>query len=110
MLRALLAILAIYAAARMARWVRVPEAATRIGKPLDSWWAPVVAGAITAALVWWVAGSLTWPPIIHDEAAYLLPAGIFARGRWTLPGPPLPQFFEQFHVLVTPTLAAKYPP
>ena len=46
----------------------------------------------------------------HDEAAYLLQAEIFASGRWAAPSPPLPEFFEQYHVLVTPVLAAKYPP
>jgi Dolichyl-phosphate-mannose-protein mannosyltransferase len=110
MVHTALAILAIYVAARMARWVPLPEWLTRIGEPLNSRWAPAVFGAITAALVWWVAGSMTRPPVIHDEAAYLLQAGIFARGRWTLPGPPFPEFFEQFHVLVVPALAAKYPP
>jgi hypothetical protein len=110
MLLIALAILGIYAAARIARVAPVPESFARLGNPLDSRWAPLVAGAITAALVWWVAGSLTRPPIIHDEAAYLFQAGIFARGRWTLPAPPFPEFFEQFHVLVTPVMAAKYPP
>jgi hypothetical protein len=110
MLSTALAILTIYVAARLARWVPVPERVARLGEPLDSRWAPVVVGGITAALVWWVAGSLDRPPVIHDETAYLLQAGIFARGRWALPGPPFPEFFEQFHVLVTPVLAAKYPP
>src|ERR1700722_6449061 len=110
MLLTALAILAIYYAARLTRAVPISERVTRLGDPLDSRWAPVVAGIITGALVWWVAGSLTRPPVIHDEAAYLLQAGIFARGRWTLPAPPLPAFFEQFHVLVTPVIAAKYPP
>jgi hypothetical protein len=105
-----LAILLIYAAARLARWVPVPERVAGLEVLLDSRWAPVVAGAITAALVWWVAGSLTRPPVIHDEAAYLLQAAIFARGRVAVPAPPIPEFFEQLHVLVTPVLAAKYPP
>jgi hypothetical protein len=49
-------------------------------------------------------------PAAHDESAYLLQARIFAAGHWTAPGRPLPEFFEQTHVFVTPFLAAKYPP
>lgn len=48
--------------------------------------------------------------MIHDEASYLLQAKIFASGRWVAPARPLPEFFEQFHVLVTPVTASKYPP
>jgi hypothetical protein len=49
-------------------------------------------------------------PQIQDEAAYLLQAGIFARGRWTEAARPLPEFFAQMHVFTTPFLASKYPP
>jgi 4-amino-4-deoxy-L-arabinose transferase-like glycosyltransferase len=49
-------------------------------------------------------------PRYHDEAAYLLQAQIFADGRWAAPPPPIPEFFEQAHTLVTPVRAGKYPP
>jgi hypothetical protein len=49
-------------------------------------------------------------PQIQDEAAYLLQAGIFVRGRWTQIAPPVPEFFTQMHVFTTPILASKYPP
>jgi hypothetical protein len=55
-------------------------------------------------------GSLSATPYVHDEVALLLQARIFASFRWASPSPPLPEFFEQFHVFVTPTLAPKYPP
>jgi hypothetical protein len=71
---------------------------------------PWLLGAVTATLIWYVWGSLNEPPIWHDEAAYLFQATIFAQGRWTAPPPPIPEFFEQAYVLVTPTYAAKYPP
>jgi hypothetical protein len=71
---------------------------------------PWIAGAITAAVVAWVWSAAGWQPIFHDEAAYLLQAGIFGHGRWADPAPPLPEFFEQMHVLVTPVRAAKYFP
>jgi len=77
---------------------------------LNSRWAPLVFGLLTVLIVGFVWGSLNPVPLIHDEASYLLQARIFASGHWTAPGRPLPQFFEQFHVLVTPVLASKYPP
>ncbi len=77
---------------------------------LSSAWVPAAVGAATALMVWWIWGSLRAAPIVHDEAAYLLQAKIFATGHWTAPGRPLPEFFEQTHVFVTPVLASKYPP
>src|SRR5918999_352121 len=68
-------------------------------------------GVINALLVWWMLGfELSPVPQIQDEAAYLLQAGIFARGRWTEIARPLPEFFAQMHVFTTPVLASKYPP
>ena len=77
---------------------------------LSTRWAPVVCGVVTALLTSWVWGSLDQIPVFHDEVAYLLQAKIFASGRWTAPARPLPEFFEQYHVLVTPVLASKYWP
>jgi hypothetical protein len=82
--------------------------------PVERWLggraAPAVFGAVTAVMTAWVWGGLRVVPVFHDEAAYLLQARIFASGRWASPAPPLPEFFEQFHVLVTPVVASKYPP
>jgi dolichyl-phosphate-mannose-protein mannosyltransferase len=83
---------------------------TRIRNRPGHTWLPVVLGLTTALVYWWVWGALRPMPAFHDESAYLLQARIFAGGHWTAPGRPLPEFFEQFHVLVTPVLAAKYPP
>jgi hypothetical protein len=71
---------------------------------------PWIAGAITAAVFAGIWSASRWQPIFHDEAAYVLQAGIFAHGRWADPAPPLPEFFEQMHVLVEPVRAAKYFP
>ena len=69
-----------------------------------------VVFAATFGSVWlaWAA----WNPVavVHDEMAYVLQAEIFARGRWSMPSPPIPAFWEQPHVLVVPTLAGKYFP
>jgi hypothetical protein len=79
-------------------------------RPLDGAGAPIVLGVISAAVTWWLWGTLSATPYIHDEVAILLQARIFATFQWAAPSPPLPEFFEQFHVFVTPTLAPKYPP
>lgn len=73
-------------------------------------WVPPVLGLVTVLIYWWVWGALLPGPRHFDEMAYLLQARLFAQGQWTAPARPLPEFFEQFHVLVTPVLAAKYPP
>ena len=77
---------------------------------LSSRLAPIVFGALTALEIAFVWGSLSQVAIVHDEEAYLLQGKIFATGHWTAPARPLPEFFEQFHVLVTPVFAGKYPP
>jgi len=71
---------------------------------------PWVAAAVTMTVGWWLWGSLNAEPWIYDEAAYLLQAKIFATFRWATEGRPLPEFFEQLHVFVTPKLVPKYPP
>jgi hypothetical protein len=77
---------------------------------LESRWAPAFAGVLTALEFLWLWGSLDQLSVVHDEAAYVLQARLFASGRWTAPGRPLPEFFQQYHVLVTPVLAARYWP
>ncbi len=92
-----------------ARWA--PESAVgQLQRAVDARAAPAVAGAITALFLGWLWGSLAEPAWIHDEAAYVLQAKIFASGQLSAPAPALPEFFEQYHVLVTPRLAPKYPP
>ena len=77
---------------------------------LDSRTCVALVFAVTFAVLWysWAA----WSPIpsVHDELAYVLQAQIFAQGKWSLPAQPFPAFWEQPHVLVEPTVAAKYFP
>ena len=82
----------------------------RIDQALLSRWAPWVIAGLTGLLVAWLMGGLNPEPWVYDEAAYLLQAKIFATGHWSAPGRPLPEFFEQLHVFVTPRLVPKYPP
>jgi len=71
--------------------------------------APLVAGCLTAAAAAWVWG-LHPVPVVHDEAAYLLQAKLFATARWKAAAAPLPEFFEQMYAFRTPFTAAKYFP
>ena len=102
------AILALVAGAIVAG--RRPPFLTKATDWLGTPWAAVAVALVSMALNWWMWGSLNAIPIVHDEAAYVLQAQIFAQGMWAAPAPPLPHFFEQFHVLVSPVLAPKYPP
>jgi hypothetical protein len=58
-----------------------------------------------------VAGVLHEPiPRIHDEFSYVLMSNTLASGHVSNPSPPLPEFFDTFHVLVRPVYASKYFP
>jgi hypothetical protein len=83
---------------------------TRLHDALDHRIVPWVVGAMAIAITLLVWGGLDPVAVYHDEAAYLLQAGIFATGRWIGSPPPVPAFFEQFHVLLAPGVAPKYPP
>ncbi|MEO5800457.1 MAG: glycosyltransferase family 39 protein [Gemmatimonadales bacterium] len=71
---------------------------------------PILAGILAASLTLWQWGGLRAVPVIHDEAAYLLQADLFAKGHWAQPSPPAAEAFTQPAVLVTPVLAPKMPP
>lgn len=87
--------------------VRLGDAVARL---LASRWAPATFGILTSIATWYVWGSLTRSSVIHDESAYLLQARLFSHLHWTGAARPLPAFFEQMYVLVSPVLASKYPP
>ncbi|HEX5386958.1 MAG TPA: glycosyltransferase family 39 protein [Gemmatimonadales bacterium] len=105
----LLPVALVLAGALLASWFP-PRSDDRIERLLSSRAAPFVVGLVSLLAYWWIQGSLNPVAVIHDEAAYLLQAQLFASGHWTAPSPPLPEFFEQFHVFVVPRLAPKYPP
>ncbi|HLA89440.1 MAG TPA: glycosyltransferase family 39 protein [Gemmatimonadaceae bacterium] len=73
---------------------------------------PVVAAALFSALAVFVVWGATLDPgpVMHDEWAYWLQADQYAHLKWKAAAPGVPEFFEQFYVLVTPVFAAKYPP
>ena len=85
-------------------------ATERLTRALASPLVPWLLGAATTAFYWWLAAEWTPYPRVHDEASYLLQAQTFALGRWVNPTPPIPAFFEQYHVFVEPAFFSKYPP
>lgn len=90
------------------RWLR--GAGARAVELLASRWAPLaiaVLGIIILSFAW---GSWNETAGVHDEMSYLFQAKLFASGRWTAPPPPIPEFFEQYHLFVVPRYASKYPP
>jgi hypothetical protein len=72
---------------------------------------PLLVGVATALAFLWVAGgTLAVEPLSTDEASYVLQAKLLAQGRITAPGAPIPEFFEQPWVIVSPSFYSKYPP
>ncbi len=88
----------------------VRDAGVRVAAWLESRSAPIVLGAIAGVMFAIAWGSLRQIPVVHDEGSYLFQAKLFATGHWTMPSPPAPEFFEQWHVFVVPHYASKYPP
>ena len=93
-------------------FVRRPEAGApdRLTRVLASWPPLIAVFVITFVVLWYTWAQWSPMPVVHDELAYVLQAKIFARGRWTLPTPAMPLFFEQPYVLVEPAMASKYFP
>ncbi|MDQ3950858.1 MAG: glycosyltransferase family 39 protein [Gemmatimonadota bacterium] len=113
MLASLLSLLLVLVCVLLAKQSRGADVAAveRLERLGSLRYVPLALATINALLVWWMLGfELSPVPQIQDEAAYLLQAGIFARGRWTEMARPLPEFFAQMHVFTTPVLASKYPP
>jgi hypothetical protein len=71
--------------------------------------APFMVALATIVITWSAWGSLDPLTTVGDEAAYVLQARLLADGRIAGDAPPIPEFFEQAHVLVEPKLAPKYP-
>jgi hypothetical protein len=106
----LTALFVLLLAALLGRFIAFPTLTLGATRALSWRWTPVLAGAVTALFMTWLWGGLDQVAVVHDEAAYLLQAKLYASGHWSAPGLPLPEFFEQYHVLVTPLLTPKYFP
>lgn len=104
------ALLVLILALVLGRFIAFPKSTDVATRALSSRWFLLVVGTVTAVFMAWLWGGLDQVAVVHDEAAYLLQAKLYASGHWTAPGLPLPEFFEQYHVLVTPVLTPKYFP
>ena len=51
-----------------------------------------------------------FPPALHDEFSYLFQAETFLAGRTWFSSPPLPELFDQMHVLNDGKMASRYFP
>lgn len=72
---------------------------------------PWLFAMVTLVGCWLLSLAVRRPvPRIHDEFSYMLMGETFARGHVTNPSPPLPEFFDTFHVLVRPAYVSKYFP
>jgi hypothetical protein len=109
-----LSLLFVLVVALVARQIPERRRSRRLAAPtleaLDRPWVPVLIGVLTGLATFFVWGSLTRTAVVHDESAYLLQAELFSRFRFTVPTPPLPQFFEQLYVNLRPAVFSKYPP
>ena len=112
MIAVILSALAFVVALFAPRWLRDESFAARIDRAEIGLrrYGPYMTAVLSVAIVWFVWDAVVPIPQVHDENSYLLQADIFARGRWTVPSPPIPDFFEQPHVQVVPAVASKYPP
>ncbi|MBW8773013.1 MAG: glycosyltransferase family 39 protein, partial [Gemmatimonadetes bacterium] len=107
---ALVALLAVLVLA-IAGWRLSGAAAERVERWWAGRWAPLALGVVTMLALGWVGGGgLQMTPISTDENAYLLEARLLAHGRVAGAPAPIPEFFEQPWVVVTPRTFAKYPP
>ncbi len=65
-----------------------------------AWFLCVCLSVLHVGLTWWVGRSFHgMPPAYHDEYSYLFQAKTFLAGRLYFPQHPLPEFFDQMHVL-----------
>jgi Dolichyl-phosphate-mannose-protein mannosyltransferase len=72
--------------------------------------AAIIVAIVSALATWYVWAAINPLPLIQDEYSYVLQSQIFATGHWTAPSPPIPEFFQQAHVLTVPAVASKYAP
>src|SRR5438477_1241204 len=112
MIAVLLSALAIIAALLAPRYIRDESFAPKVERAETALrrFGPLATAVLSVAIAWFVWDAIVPIAQAHDENSYLLQADIFARGRWTVPSPPIPDFFEQPHVQVVPSVASKYPP
>jgi len=105
-----LALASLVGALIVARWWHPGAMVDRVDKCLRYSWTPIAAGAITSLTMAWIWSSLRQQAVITDGISYLTQARIFSTFHLFAGARPLPEFFEQPHMFVTPKFLSKYPP
>lgn len=95
-------------------WRPVGWALDKVRLPTDRqrFWTAAGVGVFAFGFLW-LMGLLqhrAMIPRMHDEFSYLLQARMMSHFRLWMPGLALPDFFDSFHIFVTPVYASKYPP
>ena len=94
----------------VARW-NPSRRMTQEDRPSRAWlWG--LGLALAGMLVAFQTGSRfrNLPPALHDEFSYLFQAQTFLAGRTWFSSPPLPELFDQMHVLNDGKMASRYFP
>ncbi|RLS52011.1 MAG: hypothetical protein DWH91_17645 [Planctomycetota bacterium] len=75
-------------------------------------WVSILLGGLGFAVAAWAGwDDLNRPPVFHDEYSYLFQAETFRSGRTWFPSfEPLPELFDQMHVLNEGRFASRYFP
>ena len=82
------------------------------GSSWKAWLLAVVVASIGAFFSWKTGQQFEGlPPAYHDEFSYLFQAETFLAGRWSFPSfEPVPEIFNQMHVLNEGRFASRYFP
>lgn len=77
----------------------------------SAWLGTLLIGGVSLLNSSWIGSQFgDLPPAFHDEYSYLIQAETFLAGRVSYPSPPLPEVFDQIHVLNTGRFASRYFP
>jgi hypothetical protein len=93
------------------RFTQDAEVAQRENRPVTGLWVAValfIAASFKFAVLGFTASRFV--PALHDEWSYLFGGQTYALGRLYNATPPHADFFDAFHILLTPAWMTRYPP
>ncbi len=93
------------------RWL-AESPASENRSPLRAWSMALVVFIVAFGMSWNVGKKFDGlPPAYHDEYSYLIQAETFTNWRWSSPSfQPMPELFDQMHVLNEGKFASRYFP